>query len=439
MKNLQLQYESTCLIDKQKLLQAGQKLLPELERIKTTLKHGYETEYASFNLVQDRDLVKTVAAAAHEKKKLSLSSIVLIGIGGSNLGTMAAQEAVLGTLYNLCANCIKIFYAHTIDSDYIAEILMHVERDLKQGGNVLLNVVTKSGTTTETIANFEVFLELLKRYRPDYAKYIVATTDKNSPLWHLAQNNHWTVLEVPKNVGGRYSVFSAVGLFPLALLGVDIEQLRDGARTLLQGCLDQSIEHNPAALSALIKYIHYQQKITINDLFLFSVSLESIGKWYRQLMGESIGKEYAKNGQKVEVGITPTVSIGSTDLHSVGQLYLAGPSDKFTTFVTLEKMHTKLAVPNFPEFNDCVPHIQQKPLAHIMDAIVRGTKQAYQQKQRPFCSLILSEKSPFMIGQFLQLFMCEMVYLAYLLEVNPFDQPGVELYKQQTREILAYE
>jgi glucose-6-phosphate isomerase len=139
------------------------------------------------------------------------------------------------------------------------------------------------------------------------------------------------------------------------------------------------------------------------------------------------------------VGITPTVSIGSTDLHSVGQLYLDGPADKCTTFVSIERAQHKYIIPKFPALDALVPHIQEKTFSQIMDAMVSGTKAAYRKKERPYISVIMPEKNSLFLGQFLQLSLYEMVYLAYLLDVNPFDQPGVERYKTETREILSYD
>ena len=148
------------------------------------------------------------------------------------------------------------------------------------------------------------------------------------------------------------------------------------------------------------------------------------------MMGESIGKELNKSGERVLIGITPTVSLGTIDLHSVAQLYLGGPRDKFTTFVTVEAGHEEIKI---PAEASC---LQNKTLVQLMHAFVQGTQIAYQKNNRPFCTLTLPRKNEFFIGQFLQYKMLEIMYLGYLLEVNPFDQPNVELYKQEVKNIL---
>ncbi|MGB8366767.1 MAG: hypothetical protein WCD44_00255, partial [Candidatus Babeliales bacterium] len=375
-----------------------------------------------------------------EKRALQPTVLVVIGIGGSHLGTAAIHEALFGKFYNEQNPPIKVYFADTVDTDYIYDIILLVEQAIEEDHHVLINVVSKSGRTTETIANFEIFLYLLQHYRGiNYHHYVVVTTDEDSPLWELAGEKKLTRLAIPKKVGGRYSVFSAVSLFPLALLGVNIDQLLAGARSIVSVATSLDIFNNMSALSAAILYRHYKNNITVHDSFLFPINLEGIGKWYRQLLGESIGKEYNKQGKKVNIGMTPTVSMGSADLHSVGQLYLGGPYNKFTTFITVQKSKSDVLVPNLHEFEQLVAHIQGKQLPLIMDAILQGVYTAYKKNKRPFVSIVLPEKSAYYIGQLLQFKMIEIMYLGYLLDINPFDQPQVELYKKETRKILAHE
>ncbi len=360
--------------------------------------------------------------------------MIVIGIGGSNLGTQAVYEAI----YGKAAPDFRLYFAESVDTDYIAFLLHKVQMQLQQKKPVLITVISKSGSTTETIANFECFLAEAKKHAPDtYADYITVITDKNSALWQLAGKEDFDLLEIPKNVGGRYSVLSPVGLFPLACAGIDIVSLRKGAADMLAFCLDTNLVQNPAAQSALILAHYYQKGFNIHDTFIFDGALESLGKWYRQLMGESIGKTSKKQNKKV--GITPTVSIGSTDLHSVGQLYLGGPHDKITTFVWIEKPQEIVMVPILPAYETLVAHIQGNTLHDILTAIFSGVQKAYGQQDLPFMTIRLLQKDSYCIGQLLQMKMVEMIYLGALLEVNPFDQPEVELYKIQTRKILAHE
>lgn len=437
MANISFEYKDTCLIKESEIITIAQQLIPEIEYVQDQIGNGYTHPSGLINVPADGAMREAVATLVHAKRKLSPAALVVCGIGGSNLGTRAIVEAIYGTFYNY-ATALKIFFADTVDNTYISSIACQVEEYLKEGEKILLNVVTKSGTTTETIANFEIFLGIIKKYHPnDYHEYIIVTTDYDSPLQDLAQQYNFSLLPIPQNIGGRYSVFSAVGQFPLAIIGIDIDELLQGAQDSVQYCTSTEVENNPAALSAVIKYLHYKQNnININDLFVFSVQLDAVGRWYRQLMAESLGKEFDMNGDKVDIGITPTVSVGSTDLHSVGQLYLGGPHDKFITFISVKEHKEPLCVPRMPEFKNLVANIQGKTLPCIMDAILKGVKEAYKKNKRPFCSIALPTLSPYSIGQLLQCYMIEMFYLGYLLNINPFDQPHVELYKEETRKLL---
>jgi glucose-6-phosphate isomerase len=439
MKNIHFDYAQSCLVNKETLDQQQDKLQPEIERISQARTGDYKTDYASINLPFDENLITKIQATVKATKKHQPTTLVVIGIGGSNLGTIAVLEALRGKFYNEHHD-IKTYFVDTVDSDNIDDIAQLVERELETGNNIIINVISKSGTTTETIANFEIFLEILKSHRPyNYHDFIVATTDQDSALWKLAEQQEFIRLAIPKNVGGRYSVLSAVGLFPLCFLDIDIEDLCMGAQSGFLLSTHKTLSNNPAAMNAALIDTHYKRGNIIHDTFLFSVALGSLGAWYRQLSAESVGKAYSRDKKLINTGVLPTVSIGSTDLHSVAQLYLAGPYNRFTTFVFIGNSTTDLYLPEYPEFETLVPHIQGKSLNTIMDAILEGTKRAYFADERPFVSCMMPEKSAYYIGQFMQIKMMEIMYLGFLLNVNPFDQPQVEDYKRETRKILSEE
>ena len=295
------------LILSEKLTHTAKKLMDEIEHMNNAVALRYEDDRASINLPDDKQTIKKIKMLVEQKKKLKPSYLIVVGIGGSNLGTMAVQEAILGKLYNQLNPNIKVLYADTVDSDLINDIIKIIKPILKKGKNIIINGVSKSGGTTETIANFEILVDVLKKYRKNYEKYVVVTSDKNSKFWNFALENRFDALEIPKKVGGRYSVFSSVGLFPLGLIGIKIDQLLEGAHYMKSKCLSDNLLENPAVISATLIYLHRKEDKNIHDLFLFSTDLESVGKWYRQLMGESIGKEFNKGNKKVFEGITPTV------------------------------------------------------------------------------------------------------------------------------------
>lgn len=429
---------SNILIDKTYSLGAAHQISADIQKLFETSKQfkiacdqkGYESPLSFIHLPEDNHYIENIQKLTATKKKLEPVLVVVIGIGGSNLGTQAVYDAIGQDTK------IPLYFADTVDSQHIARLLLKVECVLKDNKKVVIVGISKSGSTTETIANFECFLALLIQYQPTtFQEQLVVISDQDSAFWKLAHEKKIDVLPIPAKVGGRFSVLSAVGLFPLGLVGIDIGQLCKGAQKITQECLNES-EKNPAAIFASLLAYHYSKGMRIHDLFLFNSCLESLGKWQRQLIGESLGKP-TRSGKPM--GITPTVSMGSTDLHSVGQLYLGGPDDRVTSFVWVEKEDTRVMIPNMPEFNMLVSHIQHKPLHTIMKAIFDGTQKAYINARRPFITIRMPEKNAFYIGQFLQMNMIATVYLGALMDVNSFDQPQVELYKQTTREILAHE
>ncbi len=297
MKQLEFTYTDSCLLASQEIAQTAYKLVPEIERMHTALSHGYNTPYAALNVPADVQLRADVVKLVQEKQALKPTVLVVIGIGGSNLGTLAVHHALHGSLYNELNPRLRVYFADSVDTDYIDQIYQLAKQELAQNNSVLINVVSKSGTTTETIANFQLFVDLLKQYKQtDYHHYVVATTDKDSKLWQLAQQQNIACMAVPKQVGGRYSVLTAVGLFPLGMLGIDIQQLHAGAQDIVVHGTDINILNNGPALSACVQYIQYTQGKTIHDTFVFARALQSFGAWYRQLMGESIGKEESRSG-----------------------------------------------------------------------------------------------------------------------------------------------
>ncbi|MEX0917329.1 MAG: hypothetical protein WDZ90_02305 [Candidatus Paceibacterota bacterium] len=405
-----------------------------VERVSET--SGYETPESSINLAFDAKLLKEVKQCVEEKVSPNLKYVVVIGIGGSNLGTKAVYDAMRGAFDLVEPEYFpKLLFLDTNDPEYTKALLFFLEGVVRQPEELLIVSISKSGGTTETIANTEALLAVFSERPFDIRERTVVITDADSPYKKAAQARGMSTLSIPKMVGGRFSVFSAVGLFPLASAGFDIESLLKGAREERdRGLLSSDL--NPALVSAIVLFEARRQKRTIHNTFLFEPECESLGKWYRQLMGESIGKEEDLDGDEIRAGITPIVSVGSTDLHSVGQLYLGGPRDKVTTFVSVKEKQTDVTIPKERMFPELVPIVAGKNYTEIMSAIYEGTKIAYEKNNLPYMEVILNDLSERSLGAFMQFKMMEMMYLAKLLNVNAFDQPNVESYKEETRKIL---
>ncbi|MCI0532866.1 hypothetical protein L0Y49_01450, partial [bacterium] len=363
--------------------------------------------------------------------------IVVIGIGGSNLGAKAVYDALFGHYDALEARrSSKMIFLDTVDAVLLEKTSALLSEGSISPKDFLIFVISKSGGTTETIANAEILFALLKARDPDFLERVIAITDNGSPLWNIAHEKNIAALEIRKNVGGRFSVFSAVGFAPLHAAGIDITALREGAQEMREACLSEAIRKNPAMSSALALFVGLKNGRAIHDTFVFNPALESLGRWYRQLLAESVGKEKDLNGNIVHAGITPTVSVGSTDLHSMGQLYLGGPKDKITAFISVQGAENDLLVPSERVFSDLVPMIHGKSAHDIMQAILEGTRESYRKNGIPFIDVSFPNISEYSLGSFMQWRMMEIMYLGALMNVNAFDQPNVKAYKEETRTIL---
>ncbi|MCR4330780.1 MAG: hypothetical protein NUV49_02780 [Patescibacteria group bacterium] len=423
-------------VSEEEIVTIGEQLSSYAEHLKEVLQHGYEDEESSINLPSDKELMESVGAAVRDKNTTSLKYILVIGIGGSNLGTKAIYDALYGHFDILEPSRMpKMIFLDTTNPAFLAHLESFFDKEITNEEEVVINVISKGGSTTETVVNAELALGMLRKKYAGIMNRLVVTTDFGSLLWKIAEEKDITRLSIPEKVGGRYSVLSAVGLFPLAKAGVNVTSLLSGALEMRERCLSLDIGKNPAMASAAALFINYRRGKTINDNFIFHPELESLGKWYRQLLGESIGKEHNREGEVVHIGITPTISIGSTDLHSVGQLYLGGPEDKLTTFISAE--YDKRGSVVTPEvFAGVLSGVAGKKPADVAEAILKGVKIAYEKKGLPFMEALLPDITPASLGAFMQFKMMEMMYLGQLFNVNPFDQPNVELYKIETKNIL---
>lgn len=388
---------------------------------------------SSINLSLDNGTLERVRSLVAQKVTDRLRYSIVVGIGGSNLGTKAVYDAALGysDLLNL-ERFPRLLFAETTDPEWLSQLVLLVGT-LNSPDELLVTLISKSGGTTETIANFEILMQAMRKKFGSVEDRVVAITDEGSKLWEVATTKKIECVAIPAQVGGRYSVLSAVGLLPLHSIGMDIDGLLHGADKMLTQCLEGG--DNVALTSAAVLFLQQKGGRHINDNFFFHPELESLGKWYRQLMGESVGKEKSLTGETVHAGITPTVSLGSTDLHSVGQLYLGGPKDKITTFIASSSVNP-VAIPEERYFPELVPMVSGKSAADVMEAIFEGVKVAYRKAELPFMEVILDAIDETAVGAYMQFKMLEMMYLGQLLNVNSFDQPNVEAYKVETKRLL---
>ncbi len=357
---------------------------------------------------------------------------ICIGIGGSYLGAKAAMEFANHAFYNQLQpdkrkNPEIYFAGHNISSDYIADLL-----DVIQDKRVCVNVISKSGTTLEPAAAFRVIKEHVeKRHgKSEAAKRIIATTDKQKgALKQLATQQGYKTFVIPDDVGGRFSVLTPVGLLPIAASGININELMDGAKEYEKIASNPDINANPAYLYSATRNILYRQGKAIELLSSFHPSLRYIAEWWKQLFGESEGKN---NG-----GIFPASVDFTTDLHSMGQWIQEGTRIIFETFMTIEKSNREICVPQSSNDEDNLNFIAGKSLDYVNDKAYKGTAAAHLDGSVPNMTITLKDRTPNTLGQLFYFFEIAVAASAYLQQVNPFNQPGVEFYKKNMYKLLG--
>lgn len=357
-------------------------------------------------------------------------NIVVLGIGGSALGNKALYSA-LRVEKGLNK---KLFVADNVDPSLIYDILSQIE--LKR---TLFNVVTKSGTTAETMSVFLIILQILKEAFPnDYKKHIVVTTDKEKGfLRQIIRNEGYYDFEVPDNVGGRFSVLTDVGLVSSAFVGVNIDELLAGAGTMRDLCATSDIRQNPAYLMGLTHYLYLKEGKNISVMMPYANALYDMADWYRQLWAESLGKKYNLRKEEVFVGQTPVKALGTTDQHSQVQLYREGPNDKVTTFLTVENFKHDYNIPNIYPEREEVNYLGNQTLSKLLNTERLATEIALSKSDRPNCNISFPKINEKNLGEFIMLYEIMTVFTGALLEIDPLDQPGVEEGKIATYALMG--
>ncbi len=346
-------------------------LLPRLTDIARQLQDWRQSgRIGFFDLPYQEDKLKPIKKLAKALKEWCWDLVVL-GIGGSALGAKALHQALCHPSHNYFPPArrhynLRLFVLDNIEPDTFYGLLDGLE--LRR---TAVNVISKSGSTAETLAQFLFLYGLLKGRLGDkvYDRMILTTDPEKGPLRRLARELGFSSLEVPPNVGGRFSVLTAVGLFPAACVGIDLEDLLAGARFMADRIAATPIAANPAYRLAALYYLFAEQKGRPIHVFMpYATSLTGMTDWICQLWGESLGKRLAVDGRVVQAGPTPVRAVGATDQHSQLQLYMEGPPDKVITFLEVEKFHHDIKIPDlFPEF-EALHYLGGHTLAELLRA-----------------------------------------------------------------------
>jgi len=413
-------YLDTAAVSKSATLKAAKKLTAYRDRVqdtKTVLDDSVP-EYALFHAAQP-ELHATLDAL--KKQFRNISHLVLVGIGGSNLGTEAVHEALGSSEVTL----------HTLDTAS-AHRITQLQKDLstiRSAKKIAVCVISKSGGTAETLVNAGILLRALKeKYGTDIYAQTIFIGNPDTDFMKVGKRLKVTTVSMPEVVGGRYSVGTEVGLVPLALLKHDTDAYIEGVLDATAAQFDSVVVDHAARLFQYIQkgFRHY-------NFFAFDTRLVKLAAWYRQLYAESIGKETDRSGKSFTKGFVPTIST-PTELHSVGQLYLSGFSGVYTDFVTFDDDADDYKIPSSGISKGYSGHTVQE----VATAIYGGVMAAYQERGLPYRSTIFADSSlDYSMGLFMGMRMLEIMYLAELLNVNAFNQPNVELYKVKAKKILG--
>lgn len=379
--------------------------------------------------------VKEYAALVRNR----FDNLLVLGIGGSALGGLAVTEALLKPYWNLLSKeqrdgYPRIFFLDNIDPDSINGLLNIL--DLKK---TLINVITKSGDTAETMSQFLIVKDRLeKELGDDYRKNIVATTDKKTGiLRQIAEQEGYKTFVVPDDVGGRFSVFSAVGLLPFALLGLDIDEITNGIKDMDLALKNTDIRENIAAQNALIQYLMDTKKgKDISVMMPYSSRLKYVADWYVQLWAESLGKNEDLSGNHVHVGPTPIAALGATDQHSQIQLYNEGPNNKIINFIRVEEFDTILEIPRIFEYTG-IGYLGGKTINSLLNAEADSTRVALSDYARPTVTITLPKVDGYNIAQLLYMLEVQTAIAGELYNINTFNQPGVEQAKNYTYALMG--
>ncbi len=387
---------------------------------------------------QDAVVEKMLQVAAKVRERFD--AFVVLGIGGSALGPIAVQQALNHLHYNELPkekrNGPRLYVEDNIDPERMAALL-----DVIDPKTTCFNVITKSGATAETMSQYLIISDLLKKKVGDgWQEHIIATTDESrGNLIKLVKSEGFESFVIPNGVGGRFSEMCPVGLLAAAVCGIDIRAMLAGAALMDEACKDSDVWKNPALLEAVLMYICAQEMdINVHVMMPYADSLKYIADWFCQLWAESLGKNVSRKGMAINVGQTPVKALGVTDQHSQLQLYTEGPYDKVVTFLKVENFRSETKIPEGCEDIPDVAFLGGKSHNRLIQAERIGTEYALYRAGRMSQTITLPEVNAHTIGQLLYFLEMVTAYMGEFLDIDAFNQPGVEESKLASFAVLGH-
>jgi glucose-6-phosphate isomerase len=398
-------------------------------------------ELAFFDLPYEKEIVSHIRTFGDGPGQ-AFDTIVVLGIGGSALGTTALRGALLAPFWNELDDEAREYFPRlyvldNIDPSTIGPLLARIDP-----ARTLFNVVSKSGSTAETMAQFLIVRERLRDLLGDgYRGHLLFTTDpEKGILRRLATEESIVALPVPPALGGRFSVLSAVGLLPAALVGIDITEVLAGAADMDARCRTAELGANPAGLFAVLQHLaDTRHDAPIHVMMPYTDRLFGMADWFRQLWAESLGKASDTSAREVFRGPTPVVALGATDQHSQVQLYMEGPFDKTITFLATAALPDEVPIPAvYPEIPS-LSYLGGSTLGRLLEVERLATTSALARRGRMNMTITLPAITPRALGELFMMLQIATVYAGALYDVDPLDQPGVELGKELTYGLMGRE
>ena len=430
MENIKVDFKNARLFEKNVMKYAKQ--VEEIHK-KLHEKAKDEKEFCGWlNLPTNYDKKEFEKIKKAAKKIQANSDILLvIGIGGSYLGARAVIESLTNTFYNMQEKSIRktpqiLYVGNNLSPNYIRDLIDYIgDKDIS------INVISKSGTTTEPAIAFRIFREIMEnKYSLKEARdRIYVTTDKEKgALKELAKKEKYTTFVIPNNIGGRYSVLTAVGLLPIATAGINIDELMEGARIAQDRYNDENLKYNECYKYAVIRNMLYEKEKNIELLITYEPKMHYFIEWWKQLFGESEGKE--------QKGIYPSGAEFTTDLHSLGQYIQEGRRNLFETVINIESSENDIIMKAEEDDLDQLNYLEGKTLSYINNEAMEGTIAAHVDGDVPNVIINIKRLDAKNIGQLIYFFELACAISGSILGVNPFNQPGVEKYKTNMFKLL---
>lgn len=371
----------------------------------------------------------------------NFENFVIVGIGGSALGVQAIQTALLHPSWNSLeresrSGHPRLFVIDNVDPEHVASLM-----DLIDPSKSVFNIISKSGSTAETMANYLVIRGALELKGLDPKIHLVFTTDPNEgALRKIAIDEEIPNFKIPSNVGGRFSVLTSVGLLASAVIGVDVKAMIDGAKKALSDFISQEDTlKNPTLFNAALHYLYSKKGKRISVMMPYSNALYALADWHRQLWAESLGKEKNLTGEVINAGQTPVKALGTVDQHSQVQLYMEGPNDKIITFLKVKEFRRNVRIPKIHKDKKEFAYLGGKDMSKLINSEQEATALALIEKGRPNLTITFEKINAEEVGKFFTYYESLVTAVGYLYGVNPFDQPGVELGKLNTYALVGRE